>query len=389
MKPLFKVAVLIIFKCGLALPVPLQAAESTNQPRPLIIITNKISISSSRPIIYTNLEGLPADATYIVATNVSIAKRPVKYPREGINWPRLRHDWTDVLVSEDPSDPALNSLPASYADIKGATFTYSQNAINKSNSWTADGALILPIVFYPALHEPGFTAIALAPSVSLDKEANNLQPSNDVDHLDFRLGLYTKILGLTNVSHFDFNAQIRAAFVYGTDTGFHASLPAAEVELEPMVIFHDAESGTIFPDWVSLGYQNILYGKRDGKPSDDIIDFKCRAWLHFEAGDLQQNGAMWNTVDGSFVRLGPTVQGQVSFNKFLNGFSISAQYGYQGVCSGPAGRNSLYSFSGALNIYKNDAQHQKVALTASYTKGGLLLSKQEVNILNIGLGIIF
>lgn len=356
----------------------------------IYVVTNQVFVPNSIKIVNTNLVSIPTNGTVFVLDTNALAgtKPPEKYPKEGINWPRVRYDWTDVLVSEDPSQPGNNKLPASYADIKGATFSYASNRKNNSDTWSANGALILPVVHYFDLRFNRLTMIAVAPSVSINKVSDSAQPTNDIDHLDYRLGAYLKYLG-ARVGDFEYAAQVRAAFVYGTDTGHRASLPAGELEIEPQLLWYSEKSGTLFPDWVSIGYQSILYGNRDNKKSDDVIDYKMRAWLHMEGGDLQQNGALWNTVNGSFFRLGPTVQGQLTFNNILNGLSVSGQYGYQTDISGPTGRNSVYSLSGALNLYKDDARHQKMALTVSYTKGGLTLSKQPVDTLNVGLGVIF
>ena len=69
--------------------------------------------------------------------------------------------------------------------------------------------------------------------------------------------------------------------------------------------------------------------------------------------------------------------------------SVSGEYGYQADINGPTGKNSLYTITGAFNVLDPNAGHLKVALTASYTKGALLLSKQPVDTFTLGLSFIY
>ena len=309
--------------------------------------------------------------------------------QDGLNWPRLRHDWTDVLINEDPSQPESLKPITSYSDIKGATFSYSRNGKNDSDNWSADGALIVPWIYRPELAWYRPTIFAIAPSVTIFKVSDSAKPTNNVDHLDFRIGFYTKLLARES-DRFRGSLQVRTAFVYGSDSNLRASLPAGELDIEPQLAWFVNNPGSSFmPDWFSIGYPTILIGSRKDNKVDDIVDFKIRTWLHLEGGHLQQNGTNWDAVNGSFFRLGPNVQGTLDFPTFLNGFSASAQYGYLPAISGPNGETSLYTLSAALTLYKNDARHQKISLTSAYTKGGLTLSKQPVDTLNVGIGVIF
>ena len=350
----------------------------------VFLATNRVDIPASTTIIKTNITSIPAASPIIIATNASFQTAIVRKRKTGwekTTWlPELRYDWTDVLISEDPSILADIKQTTSYANIKGATFAYTRNGTPSSDTWSANGALIEPIIYTPPLPKNGFgfAEVALAPSIAINKLSNSAQSSNDVDHLDYRLGGYAKLL-LSDSDKFEVAIQGRAAFVYGTDTGNHASLPAGELEIEPQLIWVTKNAGAWFPNWISLGCQNILYTKGD----KDVIDYKLRSWLHLEAGDLQQNGVLWNTVNGSFLRVGPTVQGQLNFN-YLNGMSVSGEYGYQADINGPTGKNSLYTITGAFNVLDPNAGHLKVALTASYTKGALLLSKQPVDTFTLG-----
>src|SRR5690349_7156079 len=98
----------------------------------------------------------------------------------------------------------------------------------------------------------------LAPSVSVNKVATQ-NPSNEVDHLFYRLGGVARWLvaeeGLTEI-------QARAAFVYDTDTRHRASLPAFEFDLEPRFLWTwrpDAADAERFKhSWAGIGYRTVL-----------------------------------------------------------------------------------------------------------------------------------
>jgi hypothetical protein len=309
---------------------------------------------------------------------------PILKPRpDGFQYPylRIRHDWTDVLNSEDLSQTNTGRKKA-YGDLVGATISYSHNGVTSSDTWTAVGSLIIPYVKYWDLHRGYWPPVlfAIAPSVSINRVSTNGNTSNEVDHLDYRLGFYGKWLpqkdGFTGF-------LVRGAFVYGTDIGHHASLPAVEIELEPQFWWESLKYG--------IGYSNVLIKNptKKGESYSSWMDLQFRGWLHIEGGDLQRNGAKWETVDDSFFRVGPTVQGVVNFPELLKGFSVTAQYGYLPTISGPSGNNSLFKVGGAFTLYQDRNEHQKISLTTEFTKGGLTLSKQEVEVFNIGIGVVF
>jgi hypothetical protein len=231
-----------------------------------------------------------------------------------------------------------------------------------------------------------------APSVSVNRVATSGNPTNEVDHLDFRVGGYGKLMAWPNGLG---ALQFRGAFVYGTDTGFRASMPAGELDIEPQFLFETGPTDQYEAwrqNWWGIGYRNVLIPKvprSDDWSDNSLVDWQVRTWLQLEGGHLQRNGAKWDTVDGSFFRLGPTVQGTLNFPALVRGFSINGQYSYMGTVDGPSGRNNLWKVGGALTLYENKTLHQKVSLTADYTKGSLLLSKQPVDVVNVGIGVVF
>ncbi len=141
-----------------------------------------------------------------------------------------------------------------------------------------------------------------------------------------------------------------------------------------------------------MGYRNILIEKepnREDGSDDSLMDWQLRTWVHLEGGDLQRNGAKWDTVDGSFFRVGPAVQGVINFPEFLRGFSVNGQYSYLEPISGPHGHEYYWKAGGSLTLYQNPALKHKISLVGDYQKGGLTLSKQPVDIVTVGLGATF
>jgi hypothetical protein len=304
----------------------------------------------------------------------------------GWKTPLIRHDWTDVIPSEDPS---LNlTADKKIGDLVGATFSYGHNGKTDSDTWTAIGSLIFPWVYsksvVPSLFPP---LLALAPSVSLDRVSTSHTSTGETDQLLFRLGIYAEwyepFWGLMT------SLQARAAPVYGTNTGFDARMPGAEADFEPSWLFNN--SGT-HECLYKIGYKNTILPKEplleDGS-DQSRLDYQVRAWLHVEGGDIQDIGASFAPVRGSFFRLGPTAQLRVNFPTLYKGFSVTAQYSYLFAIEGPIDHASLFSVSAALAILADTAQHEKVSLSASYIKGGLNFTKQDVDTFTLGLSVLF
>jgi hypothetical protein len=305
----------------------------------------------------------------------------------GFQKPIIRHDWSDVLISSE--DLSQKNGKKSFDDLTGAVFSYSHDSKNSSDSWTATGALIIPYVKYQDL-KPGLNPVvfAIAPSLSLNKVSSNRNSANEVDHLDGRLGFYSKWLPRDDVFT---GLLFRGALMYGTDTGLHAALPAAELELEPRFWWKSAGWG--------IGYQNFIGTSVDQSKNppvfNHLVTYEFRGWLRIEGGDLQRNNAKWETVDGGFFRAGPVLQGAVKIATYkftkdvIKSTSLTVNYSYLSAIYGPNGNASLLKIGAALALYDNPKDLQKISLTASFEKGGLTFSKQEVEVFNIGVGVVF
>ena len=308
----------------------------------------------------------------------------------GKDWymqPMVRQNWTDILDTGGTQPKAGN--------IQGATFSFSRDGIANNDAWSAVGAGILSLSYSPVTTDlSGWHVLqaAFGPTVAINKVANSAATSNNVDHLYFAFAQGLQIVHGTKNSAYDhgaftFGLEDRAGFVYETDTKLVGSLPGGVLELEPQLMYHSVSASTnSFMPWVALGWNNRLGSLTDGTA---LFLVQVRGWFHLEGGDIQRNGTSWNTVKGSFLRLGPECRVQITM-PYLHNFSISAEYDYIPTVSGPKGKDYLYSIGGALPISlfgKSSSAKEPVSLTANYTKGGLILSKQVVDTFTVGLSI--
>ena|ERR1039458_912563 len=104
-----------------------------------------------------------------------------------------------------------------------------------------------------------------------------------------------------------------------------------------------------------------------------------------------QVGSTWNVVPGSFLRIGPTAELRVNFPTlvFRHGLGLSGQYSYLPALSGTTAHASLLNLAAALTLMENSSTHQKISLTGAYTRGGLDLTKQDLNIFTLVLSVLF
>jgi hypothetical protein len=327
----------------------------------------------------------PETPITFVAEKEAEMKQPVFL--KGWKTPLVRHDWTDVLITEDPS-LSENAVKSKIDDLVGATFSYAHNGKANTDTWTTVGSLIFPWVYDQPVERSLFPPhIAIAPSVSINRISTSGASTGEVDQLLFRIGLYAE--WFEPFWHLMDLLQLRAAPVYGTNTGFEARMPGAEADIEPSWLFNNSEGNECK---FKIGYRNTLLPKEPLlKDSSDQsnLDYQLRVWLHVEGGDIQDIGTSFAPVRGSFFRLGPTAQLRINFPTFYKGFSVTAQYSYLPTIEGPTEHESLFSVNATLAILADKAQHQKVSLNASYTKGGLNFTKQDVDTFTLGLSALF
>jgi hypothetical protein len=157
------------------------------------------------------------------------------------------------------------------------------------------------------------------------------------------------------------------------------------VDLEPRI--HIGSTGI-------LGYEAIPWKKapqRADKKDDAYMKLQLRVWLHVEGGDVQEAAASWDPVADSFFRLGPSVQFQLAFpalpgNRTL---SLTAIYNYYAAISGPSDHPEYYRATLDYDLFKDPDLNHKVGMSASYERGGVGFTKQEVDTFMLGLSVLF
>ena len=301
--------------------------------------------------------------------------------RDGFKGLRVRESWRDVLFDEDPTQKDKENQ--TLGDLVGATLSYAREGKADTDTWTAIGAIILPWEKNFALSQDlSLRRLDLAPSISVNRVATNAKDaSGESDSLLFRLGGYADVQLASGPST---GLEIHAAGVFATDTGFEARLPGFELDLEPRVNFLP------FP----LGYKKVWVRKaelQNDHSDNSCFDTQLRFWLHFEGGDAQDTGDTWDTTKGGFARLGPALQLQAEWPKLVFGRSLSltALGSYFASFSGSSEHNSYFKIAVVYDLHKDVERNQKVSLNLNYEKGGLNLTKENVDNITVGLGVLF
>ena len=303
----------------------------------------------------------------------------------GWQTPLVRHDWTDVLTTEDPS---VNGAKSKMGDLVGATFSYGHNGKSDHDTWSTIGAVIFPWVYNPPV-EPGLipATVTLAPSASINRVSGSSTSTGDTNQLLLRMGAYAE--WYEPFGHLMDDLQVRAAPVYATSTSFNGRMPGGEADFEPGWLFNNSLGNeNVF----KIGFKNTLLRKEPllaDSTDQSRLDYQLRVWLHVEGGDVQDVGTSFATVRGSFFRLGPTAQLRINFPTIYKGFSITGQYSYLEPVCGPINHRWLLSANATLAIISDATLHEKVSINAGYTNGGLDFTKQDVNTFTLGLSALF
>lgn len=294
---------------------------------------------------------------------------------------RIRQNWRDVLYDEDPSQKDKEN--AALGDLVGATFSYARDGREDTDTWSAIGAVILPWEKNFALSQRlSLRRLAFAPSVSINRVSTNGSDSSDEsDSLLARLGIYADVQLAPRPST---GIELRAAAVFATDTALDAKLPGYELDVEPRINFRP------FP----IGYKKVWIPKaelKDDLSDNSLFHTQLRLWLHFEGGDVQDVGDTWDSTKGSFCRLGPAMQLQAEWPKLMFGrsFSLTALGSHFASISGSSEHNWYFKIAAVYDLFVDVERNQKVSLNVNYEKGGLNLTKENVDSITVGLGVLF
>ncbi|MDQ6765809.1 MAG: hypothetical protein M3Z22_06900 [Verrucomicrobiota bacterium] len=290
---------------------------------------------------------------------------------DALKHPRLRQDYSDILFTPDGNISD---------DVAPATFSFARDFRSEHDTWAAQAALIWPMIWRSALEAgPKPIAYGFLPSVSLNRvETGNA--ANDVDSLVYRAGVYSRWL-LATQPNLHAALNLRGSFSYATDTRHDAGISAGEFDLEPQIFSSDR---------VALGYVGELLPDANDKPGDpNHLGYQLRTWLHGEFGSAPDEPGAIRAAPGDFARVGPVVQLRILAPRILQGLTLSAGYHYVPAFEGPAEHDSLFRAGVELAISKKQENRPQISLKISYTRGGLDLTRQDVETLLIGLGVLY
>lgn len=307
----------------------------------------------------------------------------------GIKHFKIRQSWTDVLLTEDPSQP--ETARSKIGDLVGASFSYTDDRKAGSNTWAAVGALIFAMEWQNPVHDNDLIPehVVLAPSVSLNRLTTNGNSAVEIDQLFYRIG------GFLSWDNPIGAVDVRAAYVYGTDTGHRAEMPAYEVDIEPQFGWFGGPK--FLTKYFKIGYKNIAIEKAPelaDQTDNSLLDYQLRAYFHLEGGDLQRAGSRWTAIDpaeGNFLRFGPTLQLRINAPRLVFGrdFSFTGAYSYMSPQDGPREHNTLIKLDATLNLLNDQVNNRRISINANYTKGGMDFTKEDVDIFTLGLSVLF
>lgn len=303
---------------------------------------------------------------------------------------KVRQSYTDV-VSESAEDPLGEGAVKKRSQVKGATASYSRNFNNDGESWSVNGALVRPFSLYRRTEglssKDGWylDEFAAVPSISLKKSTDNKNPNADTDSLTGRLGLLYRLSAMGINSFGDL--ELRANAAYSTDTRFKSSIVAGEFDLEPRIAGRRQFAER------ALGFDATLM-----KNEKKLLSYNLRAYLHGEFGTVDDTGGNAEIKKGDFFRMGPVASLTLTphgFSRALgmdeDAVSISAAYSYIPSVSGvDNGHDSHFKATLDWAVWKDpDDEAHRISLQASYEKGGLEFTKEEVDLFTLGLGVSF
>jgi hypothetical protein len=296
--------------------------------------------------------------------------------------PKLRQDYTDVLPGEDPSQQ--NLAAGKFDDLNGASLSYTWDGKAHTNTWSAEAALITPMVWEGKnlVYGPMPIFYGLVPSVSLNRVETNGVTSTD--SLTYRAGVFAQwLLAGSPGQKFHARLNVRGSFTYETDTQNNLRLPAGEFDVEPQMFCG--------PNW-ALGYLFNPFVGEQAAIDPNQAHFQVRTWLHGEYGKVDRSSEQVMVAHSTFFRVGPVLQLKFDVPKLpvLNKpLTFNLEYHYVPTLSGPGGHDTLLKTNAEFALMAAEDGEPRVTLKASYTSGGLDLTKQNVETFTLGLGVLF
>jgi hypothetical protein len=331
----------------------------------------------------------PAIQQYPVVEVERFANDPVPEPQKP-KWAvnvHLRQSYSDVLSIEDPTQ-SINPNKR-YEDLKGALLSYTRDYKADTDTWSAQAAVLFPIVRTTGRgdnpREWTTLAYGAIPSISVYRVDTNGDPANEVDQLNYRLELYGKYSSpwwpLETIT-------LRAFGLCVTDTGHDSAIPTAQFELEPQMFFFPHLAIGYHQSLIRGPWRDKIAGVSDYFAQDNtLLGYQLRFRLHGEFGEVVNSGAT-GLPEESFLRGGPMIDLTLS-PIITDRLKLTLSYSYLPSAFGPNEHNDLFSATMELIVVKSADSQRTLSLKGIYTKGGIDVTKEKVDTLQFGMAATF
>jgi hypothetical protein len=304
--------------------------------------------------------------------------------------------YQDIRNIQDPRDRVQSSTSKQVANSTAppsgagatqnpATFSFARNNLTASNQWTIKASVS---VLGNVLDGPFGGRFQWVPSFSIDREFNNINISNSVDSMTFRLGnIYENIGDRTDINF----GTLRLAGDYGTDTSFESLLAGGELDWTPNLNFFNEP--TLFGGWRPLmgyGKYGSLFGIHG--VGNWVPQVRWDVGLHTQYTYTVKAGKKHHLKgDPSYLGIGPLFNVSLQPLPYtvmnLNRFIINFSYEYLGGAVGDPGASHNLNVTAAYPLLGSGPQ--SLNLTASYQTGLAPIVKDKVDSLIVGLGVKF
>lgn len=307
---------------------------------------------------------------------------------------RIRRSYADLLSLEWGGDFSGEQTRL-LKDVKGALFSYTNDAQTDSDSWTAQAAVIWPLIFKTGVTSSGQFCVplfGLMPSFTVNRFTTSRTPKDaidlakikdlETDEMVFRLGSFAELDFTPNLF-----AVVRANGRWKTDTGNRSREPGVELEFEPLW------QSTQFP---SLGLGFLGVPKWAQKPGFDDApeDYKKHCWFAYQA--RLRGRFIWGSVrdDGTgkkgpdYTRAGITAELHIEpfiFEKLSMSFGGS----YLPALSGNIAQDKYLEAGLGYTIYE-EKNGTKISLEGKYIFGAQdNFGKKEQDQYTVALAVLY
>lgn len=285
------------------------------------------------------------------------------YPFYGL---QLRRSMDDVDLDRWGKKNNKGKYQESLKAAKAAEFGFTHNDVTGDDAWFARGVIARPF----RLHEDDATLL-LVPSIQFDRVSHSVTKAAEIDSLIGDLSIAGVFTGGGLIE----THLIRGGAQYATNFDFDGGIYGGKLEWEPLF------SPEKLPfSLLSNGQYSGLFGAKSP------LLYRMRQYLHVEGGGI--DGRADASASGDYLRGGAGAALDVTFRSDLGLISrLSFSAAYQYYFDLLDGGDDFDSFKAQAQWRLDEVGH--ILLQASYEKGLIPLSHQEVDLISVSLGVKF